>query len=335
MTSNPSNTIWDGNAAVVCTIMNGTIKSTLATNAGTYLVYIQNLSSRITTNCYFESLAHGTVVVSNGTSWTGGRIKSFGTNTALSNGGIVNNVYVETGGIRGSGANPVANNCISIGGGMWVSTCNNCISIGSGIPFNSSSAGVSLYNCIGISTGSFGMFVYNNNTSGGKFVNCIAISTATHAVCHELAVFYNLFAYSTAGAAIGDGSNGVSGIWGIGSTFYGGTLISTANSVVQGSGGGAGANKYIGVNMDCQWNNPAGHCITLKDHSPWNYQSDEIINCYLKVANVRAKCIQSINNWTTVKYLGNTFQGSTSPVGDNVVQAQQNTPDLFDNILVG
>jgi len=335
----PTYAMLDNNAAVTCTIMNGSIKSTSTVTSAT-LIFIQNASSRITTNCYFESLSQSTVVQNAGT-WIGGSIRGF-----LSNGGgfqnatsgIAYNVYAEAvyGIVAGTSA---IYSSIGVGtyGIISGGIARNCIGIGSfaGI---ANEVGGTYENCIGISTAGFGAGFYRSLT--GRIVNLIAISTASNAVRHEDVTFYNLFAYSSASNAIGSGGFLTGAFPGTCSRFYGGTLISTTAAVVGGSSnaGFAGGNIFVGVNMDCQWNNSAGHCVTMQTFTSANlgvqFQPNEIINCYLKVANPNAKCIEA-RNTSLAKYLGNTFQGSTSPIGNCVVQAQQNTPDLFDNILVG
>ena len=149
--------LWDGNIAVTCNISNGSFKSS-HTSATGVMVYMQNASSNITTNCYFEAVStNGSfILLRNVGIWTGGKFyhSAYHSQYSYINSGRLNNVYLETGsyGVSNSG---YVNNCIISGdvvgitGGGYVSNC--------------------------VMLGVYGIYSHNG---GGRFNNCISISTS-------------------------------------------------------------------------------------------------------------------------------------------------------------
>jgi hypothetical protein len=117
-----------------------------------------------------------------------------------------------------------------------------------------------------------------------------------------------------------------------GNVFYGGTLISTVAALIPNTnpnGETARNNSFIGTTLDCQWNNRAGYCVV---------NSNIVINCFLKTANRKANAITSTPNTenpVSCYAFNNTFLGMEKPIADNVILAQQNIPDLYDNISLG
>ena len=331
--------LWDGNIAVTCTISNGSFKSS-HTSATGVMVYIQNASSNITTNCYFESVStsfNNFVLLRNVGIWTGGKFYHSGSPAEYSyvNSGRLNNAYLESG-VYGVNNGGYVNNCIisggtvGIGGGGYVS---NCVMLGvNGIYINN--GGGRFYNCISISITSPAGYLYAN----GICVNCVFISTASHALSIQYFALHNAFIYSTAAPALGGGGVGGSGIGNLGNTFWNSTLISTTNSVsgywrTSALNTNAGASSFINCTLDCQWNNPAGHCF-VSDNRYGATAGYIVSNCYLKVSNVNAKCLHATLP-SPLYFVNNIFQGTQKPVSDNISQQQINTRDLYNNILIG
>lgn len=322
---------FSSTAAITCTIMNGKLVGGVSIN---------NVSANITTNC----IINGTVLINAGT-WTGGVINgTISSDLSVSNNVTINNVYATAGNFILNSTTTNINNSVfvsSSGIAVFGATTNgNNLRFNGCIFFSSASYGLGIYssqniymyNCVCISTGSIAIAT----GSGGTSVNLTAISTASHAMYTCYTKHYNVFAYSSAGNALG--GNGANPIGGstqysvFSNTFYGGTLIATAAALIPNTdylGETARNNSFIGTTLDCQWNNPAGYCVV---------NSDKVINCYLKVANVRANAITSTpnkQNPVPCYIVNNIFQGMLKPIADNVIQAQQNTRDLFNNIAIG
>lgn len=330
--------LWDGNIAVTCTISNGSFKSS-HTSATGVMVYIQNASSNITTNCYFEGISTSAnfILLRNVGIWTGGKFYHSVSNTQYSyiSSGRLNNAYLETGsyGVNNGG---YVNNCIisggviGVGGGGYVS---NCVMLGI-YGIYSHNGGGRFNNCISISTSGPAGYLY----ATGICPNCVFISTASHALSAGSATVHNSFLYSTAAPCIGAGQIGGSGVVNRGNTFWNSTLISTTNSVsgywsTSVSNTNAGASNFINCTLDCQWNNPAGHCF-VSDNRYGATINNIVSNCYLKVANVNAKCLHATLP-SPLYFINNIFQGTQKPISDNISQQQINARDLYNNILIG
>ena len=320
---------YDNNVAVACSIMNGKIYSGVISNT-TSLFIIQNASSVITTNCTIEATmgissvavqCNGTWIggifrVSTGYAITTGIFSAVGGSGVLINANIYGTVY--TGGQSGGGG--TLRNCVVVGGIFIVGTVSmqNCVVIGS----VTVTGPLTTYNCVFYNSGGFGLY-HTTNTYSGLHTNLIVISLTGSggAVLCGGATFYNCFFYSGAAPIFKNNGNeyGISQL-GQFNKFYDCTLI-TAASILTNSFN----DTYVNSTLNCLWNNAGGH-------STWYPLS--IIKCYLKVANVNAKCVYSPTA-TIATFVKNTYQGAVEPVYGNVAQSQQNTRDLYGNITIG
>ena len=149
----------------------------------------------------------------------------------------------------------------------------------------------------------------------------ISLTGSGGAVLCGGATFYNCFFYSGV-APIFKNNGSEYGISQLGqfNKFYNCTLIAAASILTNSFN-----DTYVNSTLNCLWNNAGGH-------STWYPLS--IIKCYLKVANVNAKCVYAPIA-TTATFVKNTYQGAVEPVYGNVAQSQQNTRDLYGNITIG
>lgn len=322
-----------GTGGVTMSLMNGTIKCTprqafVLGAANPMCLFLQFSSgNNITTNCNFVGIVWS--IMDTGT-LTGGVISGTNSGLLVDNGGTYNNITSTQGALRASSPNTVyANNCVfnSTNGSnpaLYLNAqysagivVNNCVVISSGhyaLRTYFGNGGIRLNNSVFISTASICYEGSNQGLSSSS--NCVFISTANFGIYGLYAYtsnFNNVFVYSSSNNAV----NACALV-----TFNNSTFISTATAVVDST---STSNTFINSIVDCQWNNPLGHAVQ---------NATSVIKCYLKVANVRAKCL----NATTARnmtYLKNTYQGANEPVSGNVIQAQNNTRDLYGNITIG
>ena len=320
--------ISDASGGVTCSIMNGTIKCipnvplTLGAAGDKYCLVMQRQASNITTNCVFIGKISNPQVNTENRILTGAVIT--GTNSGLyAEGGTYNNIngtvlvarayknlYLINCVFNNSTSTATAhlncqysgylraNNCV------FISTGGQCLDIYYGAALTTS-------NCTAISTAGVGMGTLFG-AGYGTHTNLVIISTSSFAISlasTQPITCYNSFIYSSANVAIQ-----------VNGYFYGCNIISTAGICATTSG-----NTYINSTIDCQWNNTLGHAIQ---------NALLVSNCFIKVANQSARCLNATVA-TNTTYINNIFQGSSIPVSGNVVQFQQKTRDLYNNILIG
>ena len=324
--SNGAVVLPSGGGAITCSIMNGKIIAPVVANIYALCLDAQSRNPdgavTLTTNCVFVGNSFlncwNVSMTINGGVYLGVFSLSFTTNTYITTlNNCVANSYNST---PYTGGVVRLNNCIATTNGLTSSLnyggviyLNNSIFISSsGIGLQQSGGYNNIYvnNCTAISTvgvaGNFG------SSSVTNVVNSNFISTAGNALNATpggVGVFYNCFAHSSTGNSTSSTN----------ASFYNCNLVSAAAISA------IGLNYYINSTIDCQWNNPLGHAVQ---------NAISIIKCYLKVANVRAKCINATTPKNTT-FVKNTYQGATEPVAGNVVQSQQNTRDLYGNITIG
>ncbi len=271
-------------------------------------------------------------------------------------------IYIALGTLTNSKAVTNSNgygSAIYLAGGR----CFNCVGI-------ANSAGNGIYNIGGLVENSVGNVFGGDNFCYGFFnqataINCVGYSTTSVGFQDYLnAVSTKCVGYSTAniGFLTNTYGNSIEGCIGISSANIGfgvnnGSLqncngVSYANYGMQFTNGGDGSNNAINctayssvsaalnVNVasgtplfasNCTFwsgfNSASGHAVIVRQ------SGYSIVNCTLRTTAGTANCINGTVA-LTLKYAGNIYAGSTTPVNANVTQTVINTQDNQGNILI-
>ena len=327
------------NIGVTCSIMNGTIivtpNAALGNNGDKRCLTLNLLVSNITTNCVFNghvTLPINTAVYSYScvNTLTGGVVTGVNGGVLIGSGTINNmvgvtlfassrfsNVYVNNCVFKNTSTTTPAGTLGAIYGQPLIISNTIFISTGYIAVILSQPVGLTTNNCIYLSTANIGV----TTTYGGAIGvnnNLTVISTSSYAIGNipSWPTTHNIntgYIYSSASNAVYN-SQGIK--------FYNCNLVSTAAAVINSNSQNS---TLINCIVDCQWNNILGHAIN---------NAQLISNSFINVSNPNAKCLNANTAWNTT-YLNNIFQGTTTPVGGNVIQSQTQNTDLYANISIG
>ena len=283
-------TFTDNNVAISCSIINGKFYSSVVSSISLFIIY--NASSIITTNCTFEATTSSIAVVQCVGTWNGGTFNAssgYAISTGLSSSdtynGVIINAYVNGSATTASqnAGSGTYRNCIVTGAISCLGTVNitNCFALQLGM---GNGTILTTYNCVIIVASNVIALRSTDVRAVARHNNLIVISTVSAsgiglAIANQS--FYNCYLYSgVAPLFVYDGSPyGIGVNYGQLNNFYNCTLVTPTSTVL-----GSYNDKLINCTVDCQWNNSLGHAV----------QNALLVNnCYIKVANVNAKCLNS------------------------------------------
>lgn len=180
------------------------------------------------------------------------------------------------------------------------------------------SQGGSAYNCIGFSSSGYGIYV--QPAGGTKIIsNCTAISTAS----------WGMFMYGN-DSVINNNTIVSTAANGIYSQFVSGCKIS--NNYITSSAAiavrfNAASASFNNNHIDCTWNNAGGHAFQA------GQSGDVLCGNVFQVANASANGLNA-GSAVTTKYVDSKFIGATTPVNANITQGMVNTEDAYGNITI-
>lgn len=320
-TADTNFTLTDGGVAATITLFNGIIKrsgSSAPTDTVGGTLRISNSSSKIT-------LQGVTVIAEDGSNTcymtagnlTGGNFRQIGATAGANRGFLANGgtVVVSSVNIHSDSKE----NIITLG---------LCINVygrsdgGKGLIIGSGGKG---RNSVGYSTANYGLEVI------GDAINCKGYSTANNGIFASGNIA-QCTGYSTGGVGITHNKE-ASNCYGYSTTSYGINGTSNSNSIGYGNIAISTASQaYLTVNdlIKCsgisQWNNASGHGLRC------TFANVQFIDCYAETVNTSANGLFAPA--VSVYVINLKGKGMTTLL-NIVANLQTNTPDTYNNILIG